>query len=180
MKSYKRKISLENYTSSWEDFFLKEKLEIEQYLKKHYNEFYVEHVGSTSVEGLKAKPIIDIALGIPRNIFEDYRTFADVLGGIGYCEMPNTKIIIPNRNVFCVIRKSIRYHLHSCIYNDKDWLEMIYVRNFLRENPDYKKQYVQSKVEAIKNYPFFPLLYNKAKGEQYKLIKKAAFLYYEK
>lgn len=55
-------VRLEEYDNKWADMFAEEKVN----LQKVFGEIAIciEHIGSTSVEGLSAKPIIDIAVGL--------------------------------------------------------------------------------------------------------------------
>ena len=55
-------VKLEEYNPKWKDMYLEEK----ENLKGMFGNvaLAIEHIGSTSVEGLSAKPIIDIAIGV--------------------------------------------------------------------------------------------------------------------
>ena len=65
------KVSLEPYNPKWTEDFLQEKIELQNIFGK---ETPIEHVGSTSVPGLSAKPIIDIVVGLDSlDEFEKYR-----------------------------------------------------------------------------------------------------------
>lgn len=55
-------VKLDNYNPDWVLAYEKEKAEIENVISGYITD--IQHIGSTSVEGLIAKPIIDIAVGV--------------------------------------------------------------------------------------------------------------------
>ena len=58
----KNKVVLSEYDLNWEEQFLYEKRRIQKVIGHAI--LGIEHIGSTSIKGLKAKPIIDILLGV--------------------------------------------------------------------------------------------------------------------
>ena len=84
----------------------------------------VEHVGSTAVEGLSAKPIIDIDV-----VIRDWAVFDSVvcaLGRIGYVHEGN--LGIPEREAFCYEGKThLRaHHLYVCPQDSRNWHGTLY------------------------------------------------------
>lgn len=73
-------VKLEKHTSAWSKDFLKDKENIENVCPADI--LHIEHVGSTSVPGMPAKPIIDILVGINR--YSDYKKLIKPLSKIGY------------------------------------------------------------------------------------------------
>ncbi len=55
-------IRLEKYTDKWNDEFIKIKNELLKHTQ--LEEYRIEHIGSTSIKGMSAKPIIDIVVGV--------------------------------------------------------------------------------------------------------------------
>lgn len=55
-------VTIEEYNSNWSKEFNEEKIKLQEILNDKV--ISIEHVGSTSVEGLGAKPILDIAIGV--------------------------------------------------------------------------------------------------------------------
>ena len=68
------------YQSSWNDEFLAEEKRLQEIFGD--KAVAIEHIGSTAVEGLSAKPIIDIAVLIEND--EDADSFTNSLSEIGY------------------------------------------------------------------------------------------------
>ena len=111
----------------------------------------IEHVGSTSVEGLSAKPCIDIDV-----IIRDYGVFDTVvrqLAAIGY--MHEGDLGIKDREAFCYTDKSHlqKHHLYVCPQNSAELHRHITFRDFLRTHPEAVKKYGSVKAEAAKLFP---------------------------
>ena len=71
-------VKLENEHLKWKEMFIYEKEVLKQLFGKLALE--IEHVGSTAVEGLQAKPIVDIAVGI--NNFNSIKNIIDKLKSV--------------------------------------------------------------------------------------------------
>ena len=111
----------------------------------------IEHVGSTAVEGMSAKPCIDVDV-----IMTDYTVFDTVvrrLGAIGYVHEGD--LGIKGREAFCYTDKShlLKHHLYVCPRNSEELYRHITFRNFLRANPDAVRVYSAVKEEAARLYP---------------------------
>lgn len=111
----------------------------------------IEHVGSTSVEGLSAKPIIDIDV-----IIRDYSMFDVVvskLETIGYIHEGN--LGIKDREAFKYSDKPHlqQHHLYVCPQHSKELQRHITFRDFLRSNPEAVKKYGAVKEKAAQLYP---------------------------
>ncbi len=111
----------------------------------------IEHVGSTSVEGLSAKPIIDIDV-----VISDYSVFDIIvsnLSTIGYIHKGD--LGIKDREVFKYSDKPHlrKHHLYVCPQNSKELLRHITFRDFLRNNPEAVKKYRKVQEKAAKLFP---------------------------
>ena len=111
----------------------------------------IEHIGSTSVEGLSAKPIIDLDI-----IIKDYSVFdavVDRLNTIGYIHEGN--LGIADREAFKYLDKPHlqSHHLYVCPQFSKELFRHITFRDFLRSNPEAVKKYSAVKEMAAQLYP---------------------------
>lgn len=111
----------------------------------------IEHVGSTSVEGLSAKPIIDIDV-----VISDYSVFDSIvsrLSAIGYTYEGD--LGIKDREAFKYSDKPHlrKHHLYVCPQNSKELLRHITFRDFLRNNPEAVKKYSEVKENGAKLFP---------------------------
>ena len=111
----------------------------------------IEHVGSTSVPGLAAKPIIDIDV-----VISGYHVFDAVvekLAAIGYAHEGN--LGIPQREAFCYEGKDHlrKHHLYVCPADSQELHRHIAFRDHLRNHPDAVKEYSEAKIAAALRYP---------------------------
>ena len=142
-------VVVEPYNKIWASEFEKIKKELECSLKDLY--ISIEHVGSTSVQGLSAKPIIDIDV-----VIEDYSAFPEVvcrLLSIGYTHEGDQGI--KDREAFKYTDKSHlqRHHLYVCPKDSMELLRHITFRDYLRSHPEAVEKYGRVKEEAAKLYP---------------------------
>ena len=111
----------------------------------------IEHVGSTSVEGLSAKPIIDIDV-----VIKDYSVFEEVvsaLGTIGYRHEGD--LGIAGREAFKYDGKDHlkKHHLYVCTEDSPELKRHISFRDYLRIHPDAVLEYSSIKEEGARLYP---------------------------
>ena len=137
------------YDEQWKQDFLKIKAEIVGALGQLAIE--IEHVGSTSVQGLSAKPIIDIDV-----VIKDYTVLEDVvsaLGEIGYLHEGN--LGIAGREAFKYDGKEHlkKHHLYVCPEDSPELRRHIAFRDFLRAHPEAAREYSRIKEEGAKQYP---------------------------
>ena len=144
-----KRVVVESYDETWTSAFEEIKKEIESAVGDLI--IGIEHVGSTSVEGLSAKPIIDIDI-----IINDYSIFDAVvnkLNNIGYIHEGN--LGIKDREAFKYSDRSHlqRHHLYVCPQQSEELHRHITVRDFLRSNPEAVKRYGAVKEKAAQLFP---------------------------
>lgn len=133
-------IELSEYSSEWPAKFQAEKKRLLS-LVGEYNYGSVEHVGSTAVPGLVAKPIIDIMFGIKS--LEEARPAIEILSRNGYCYFPYKGDVM---HWFCRPSNELRtHHLHLVPYEGPLWKERIKFRDALRDNIDLAAEYGELK-----------------------------------
>ena len=142
-------VSVLPYDKAWKSDFEKIKNELENAIGDCI--IGIEHVGSTSVEGLSAKPCIDIDV-----IIKDYSVFEAVverLNAIGYIHEGN--LGIPDREAFKYSEKPHlkKHHLYVCPQDSEELRRHITFRDFLRSNPEAVQKYGQTKEAAAKRFP---------------------------
>ena len=136
------------YDASWKEDFEAIRKEIEGVIGNLI--IGIEHVGITSVEGMSAKPCIDIDV-----IIKDYDIFDDVvnkLEDIGY--LHEGDLGIKDREAFAYSGKEhlMTHHLCVCPQYSAELHRHITFRDFLRNNPDAVRKYSAVKEEAAKLY----------------------------
>ena len=115
-----------------------------------YNSVKIEHVGSTSVEGLSAKPIIDLDIVIENDKFEIIKR---LLNDKGYKHEGD--LGIEGREAFSYSGKEelMTHHLYVCLKDSKELFKHITFRDFLKSNPTLASEYSKVKEQAAVLYP---------------------------
>lgn len=143
------KVRVMPYDEAWSTAFETIKKEIEDAIGDRI--LAVEHVGSTSVKGMSAKPCIDIDV-----IIEDDAAFRDVAEGlkaIGY--LHEGDLGIKGREAFKYSDKPHLqlHHLYVCPKSSAELHRHLTFRDFLRSNPDAAKEYSAAKERAARQFP---------------------------
>ncbi len=136
------------YDEKWKQDFLDIKNELSQALGDI--EISIEHVGSTSVEGLAAKPIIDIDVVVTKERINDAIL---ALKSIGYIHEGN--LGIPGREAFAYEGKEHlqQHHLYVCPEDSLELKRHLAFRDYLRVHPEAVDEYSKIKMEAASLYP---------------------------
>jgi len=152
-------IALIPYQRSWADKFETEK----DNLQKIFNDraINIEHIGSTSIPGLSAKPIIDIAVLIEKR--EDGDSFIELVEKLGY---QYDKLNSSGERHFFRKGNPTEFHL-SVAYQDKGsfWERQILFRDYLRNHSDIRDEYQKIKENLLKNDPTGKESYLSGKSE---------------
>lgn len=112
----------------------------------------IEHVGSTSVEGLSAKPVIDIDV-----VIRDRSVLPEVVIALqkaGYNHEGN--LGIPGREAFKYEGKEHlrKHHLYVCAQDSEELRRHIAFRDYLRSHPEAVAEYCRVKEEGARLYPW--------------------------
>jgi GrpB-like predicted nucleotidyltransferase (UPF0157 family) len=119
----------------------------------------IEHVGSTAVPGLAAKPVIDIMVGVEN--LESSRPAIPALSDIGYCYFPYR---VESMHWFCKPSPSFRtHHLHLVPFQSSLWLERLAFRDYLRTHTEAAREYAELKYRLAEQYRFDREAYTEAK-----------------
>lgn len=121
----------------------------------------INHIGSTAVGGIWAKPIVDILIEIDRG--EVMKDVADVLVGNGYLCMNRSENRISLNKGYTERGYAERvFHIHLRYDGDND---EIFFRDFLISHPEDAKRYEELKLSLWKQYEFDRDGYTEAKSE---------------
>jgi GrpB-like predicted nucleotidyltransferase (UPF0157 family) len=128
----------------------------------------IQHVGSTSVPGLPAKPIIDIAIAI--SSVDLIREVIWLLESLDYRHMP--EIHISGEEFFRKL--TCGYHVHVLARDTQQWDDYILFRDYLCAHPDDAQEYVNLKLELARTFPEKRAAYTAGKAELIQsLLRKA-------
>jgi GrpB-like predicted nucleotidyltransferase (UPF0157 family) len=139
-------ILIEPYDPKWPTAFDAERELLAEILKP-WLVGPIEHVGSTAVPGLAAKPIIDIMAAV--ETLEVSRPALVRLAEIQYCYAPYRKEVM---HWLCKPRPEFRtHHLHLVPYRSALWTDRIEFRDRLRRNDKLSKEYAQLKRTPLRS-----------------------------
>ena len=122
----------------------------------------IEHIGSTAIQGIYAKPIIDILAGI-EDIDKDFSQLEKDLRKTGFYRL---RVERPSEVIFAKFQNEsfqVKTHfLHLVDYEDELWKNLLFFRDYLRKNEEERKTYESLKIrytekhsEGIEDYTNF-------------------------
>jgi GrpB-like predicted nucleotidyltransferase (UPF0157 family) len=124
----------------------------------------IQHIGSTSVEGLDAKPIIDMMIGI--RSLDDAKHCIPPLELMGYEYVAEFERDLPMRRY---LRKSIHgirtHHIHMVEESSDFWNRHIAFRDILRSHPSVRDKYATLKYQLAEAYRDDREAYTDAKSD---------------
>ena len=150
-------IVIAEYDLRWPDLFDREREVVRAALGKLV--LKIEHIGSTAIPGLPAKPIIDLLVGI-RSLAEARACAIGPLLQLGYVYIPEYERWLPDELFF---RKGVpgppTHHVHVMEPANPRWTDHLRFRDYLRGHPgtaaayaDLKKSLAQQFGEDIGAY----------------------------
>lgn len=151
---------LVDYDPGWEAAFADEKRRIAEALGDVAKG--IEHYGSTAVPGMRAKPILDILVGV--SPIDDWAKCKAPLEGLGYDYAANAGV--PDHHIFGRGRDSTeRTHLvHVVEFEGESWRMGIALREALRRDAALRASYLEAKEHAAAAAPQGRAKYNEIKG----------------
>lgn len=133
----------------------------------------IEHIGSTAIPGLAAKPTIDILIGIKD--LEGAGGIIPLLQSAGYVYVPEFELDMPERRYFYKGRKvEDDFHIHMVELESPFWKRHLAFRDHLRLHLDEVKAYEELKLALAKKFRDDRNGYTDAKTEFITRIEKAA------
>ncbi len=137
------------YDKKWPNDFLKIKKELLTVLTVNSD---IQHVGSTSIPGMKAKPIIDIDVGLEN--WDDFERVKSELSTIGYDHegdlgIKGREAFGRNGQFHNEVLDSIEHHLYVCSINNEEFKRHILFRDYLRSHDEARDRYNQIKEEIL-------------------------------
>jgi len=193
------KIILSPYQKNWQAQFLRISRELHEALKELAP--MVEHIGSTSVDNLSAKPIIDVGVGVASSAeFDAVVVRMQRLPTYIYYEAFNAGM--PQRRLFVKLNDSVEIlgfkpvfdnleeipheainekrvaHVHVWVYGSEDWVRHIAFRDYLRTHEAVKTAYEELKTELVRSEWPDGMAYNAAKDRFLKQAEAEALFWY--
>lgn len=132
-----------SYDPAWPALFAEERTRVEEAVGRWAEA--VEHVGSTAVPGLDAKPVIDVMVGL--RSMGDADRCVEPLVRLGYSYWAEG--VEPHHRLFVRFadpeRTARTHNLHLIEAGDWYWNERLLFRNHLRNHPETALEYARLK-----------------------------------
>lgn len=147
------------YDEAWADRFHQEHALLAQ-LVAPYLLGPIEHIGSTAIPGLVAKPTIDIMVGV--STLAESLPLIPLLANHGYTYLPYKADVM---HWFCKPSLAVRvYHLHAVPVGSQLWEDRLAFRNYLRAHPEVAAEYAALKLDLAARHRLDREAYTDAKG----------------
>lgn len=138
-------IQLSPYESQWQTRFLREKDQLQSSIGEYVLD--IEHLGSTSIPGMLAKPILDIGIAVAA--FEEAVRCIPPMEKLGYTYKGENGI--PRRHYF-VKGEPRTHHVHMFEIESQEWRSHLLFRDYLIKNPATAGEYARLKQELAKQF----------------------------
>lgn len=169
-------VTVEKYNPEWNSWFE----QLCSYFESKLAPFIlrIEHVGSTSVPGMVAKPIIDFDIIIRMSDFEEIQSRLEVIGYVHQGDLG-----IPEREAFGLTDLELKerlppHHLYVCDLNSKELHRHIVFRDYLRDHPEDAMKYSEIKGNLVKEHSGDRELYIQGKDPLVREILERALHWY--
>lgn len=157
-------VQLAEHAEEWHRLFEKEKTVL---LGAIGQTLPVEHIGSTSICGIVAKPILDIMIGTPE--YDPELPFVAAIEGLGHEYKGENGV--PERHFF---GKGVPRTVHLNVVREggRFWLDHLAFRDHLKQNLEAAREYERLKLTLAEKYPNDREAYTNGKAEFVESILK--------
>jgi len=142
----KNKVLLVDHDEKWAEEFDSVKSKLSSVLNGNIVD--IQHVGSTSIKGIMAKPMLDVSV-LVKTITPVFETMKE--NGYEYIGE-----VVTGKFLFILWNKEecSLQHIHCHEETNSEWFyRQIQFRDYLRSNPQYAQEYEQLKQELYELYP---------------------------
>lgn len=151
-------VILSEHKPYWADWYSEEVESLQKVLPKGIG---FHHIGSTAVNGIMAKPVIDILISVPSNAAMEQTS--KILQNVGYLVMSTDENRISLNKGYTENGYAEKvFHVHLRINGDTD---EIYFRDYLNAHPETAKEYERLKLQLCGRYKHDRDAYTQAKTD---------------
>jgi GrpB-like predicted nucleotidyltransferase (UPF0157 family) len=147
------------YSPDWPSRFTVESKKLSDVCGKYI--LAIEHVGSTSIPGMLAKPIVDILIGV--EALNNAEKMIPGMESIGY-DYPGD-IGIPDDRIFGRDPGFRKYLVHVVVINSTRWTRYIDFRDALRQDVKLADEYCELKTAIVRKHPEGRAKYTELKSD---------------
>lgn len=163
-------VRLAPYSPEWKTLYEEE----EKLLRELIGEYIIDiqHIGSTSIPDMIAKPILDIGIAIAD--FEEGKRCIKPIESLGYEYKGENGI--PGRHYF-VKGNPTTHHIHVVEIDSEEWKKNIIFRDALRKNENLAKEYAELKLNLAEKFKYDRVAYTDGKTDFVNYVLKLADKY---
>lgn len=170
-RAIEEEVALFPYDSAWPARFKQERARLFDLFPDQF--LAIEHIGSTAVPGLSAKPIIDILAGVDSISRAD--GLLESLCRESYAtSMEYNASLVGRRWLMRFANGHRTHHLHLMVYGGEEWNRRLAFRNRLRDSAELAQQYEMNKRQWAAVFKTDREAYTAAKGDFIKQALKNA------
>lgn len=150
-------VHIVEYSDRWPVLFASERHRLLEHLSVHV--WHAEHIGSTAVPGLAAKPIIDIMLGVL--VYPPAAELIARLGALGYESLGEAGVV---GRYYLRHRGANSFNVHVVQHLGQHWVSNLALRDYLRADESARARYADAKRAALAQGATTLLTYSAAKA----------------
>jgi GrpB-like predicted nucleotidyltransferase (UPF0157 family) len=148
-RAIEQPVALADYDPAWPAKFESERRRLMDALPGTFIE--IEHIGSTAVAGMRAKPLIDMLAGVAT--MEEAFGINALLDRIGYTTSAALNSTLKTRQWFMRQTGGHRtHHLHVVVHGSEDWVARVGFRDRLRVDPSLRERYEALKADLANRH----------------------------
>ena len=172
VRSSRDPVRLVPYDERWPDHFAATERDLRVVLAPWVVD--IEHIGSTAVPGLPAKPVIDILVGV--RTLDDTAEIVAAIESLGYEYVPEFEDELPDRRYFRRWAGGRRsHHIHLVERANAGWWDRhVRFRDWLRTHPDDRDRYAALKRELAAAHGADRAAYTDAKAQFVRTIEEVS------
>lgn len=155
-------VALTPSCQEWQGLFKQEKALLELLIGEHIVD--IQHIGSTAIEGIAAKPMLDVLIGVKTmddvKQFDKYRLKDADIYHLGRVEIEGKAVFAKFSNLDELTKTHV-YHVVE--YGGDWWKQHLFFRDYLNEHSNVAQKYEALKIELASKYPDDERSYTDAK-----------------
>ncbi|MEM7373940.1 MAG: GrpB family protein [Bacteroidota bacterium] len=154
-------VRLLEHQTTWQEIFHQTREQLLHALGDHVMD--IQHIGSTAIPGIPAKPILDMAMAIAQK--DALKEILPTLEALGYEYRGDAR---EDGGHLCVlnIEAEVRsQHLHIVLHSDPQWKNYLHFRDTLLAHPELKEEYMHLKQSLASRFPHDRKAYTSGKHE---------------
>lgn len=163
-------VRLKSYDPQWSELFLEEKQLIEEVFREKV--IGIEHIGSTAIPGMAAKPILDLMIAVKS--IENFEELTPVVERLGYKFMRDNRDTQEHVLYVKGLEAKRTHYLKLTTTETEFWKNNILFRDYLIEHPSSVEQYNALKYSLSEKYEGVREKYTEDKESFIKKIIKLA------